>query len=58
MDRRQKLQARAKELEKAKKAFIEGERLKRERAAKDAQQGGQGGRLVDGCLCGAFTFMA
>lgn len=32
--RRQRVQARAKELEKAKKAFVEGERSKREQAAK------------------------
>ena len=36
---RQRLQARAKELEKAKKAFLDGERQKRERAAKEESKG-------------------
>lgn len=38
-DHRQALQARARELEKAKKAFIEGARAAREKAAKEQNKG-------------------
>lgn len=37
--RRQRLQARVKELEKAKKAFLEGERAKRDKELKEANKG-------------------
>lgn len=45
---RQKLQARVKELEKAKKAFLEGERAKRDKAAKEEGKGAK----VSACWVG------
>lgn len=46
---RQKLQARAKELEKAKKAFLEAERHKRDKAAKESNKEM---RVGSACLLG------